>query len=920
MQGCRYYFVYMLLRVYNIVFIPVLVLSCINCSDTKKSKRQTVIKEVSVIRSELGLKKGLRYYQDLKKQFIQSKDWKSVALCENKIGECQEKLGFFDKALQKIKANLIFIQKKIPKKDSIMISTRYLLAQMYMRRKLLDESVTEYKWLINNYAFVNQIKISLYNDIGGVYQLMGKSFLSEEYHLKALGLLRESKLKNDTKQLLLKTYGLLGSSYGKNNQSQKAIEYYKLALETVKNDQEKSQLLFAMLHNNIGLNYLKQDRLDSAKFFFQVSVDLLTKDQKNTFQHLISGIYNNTGELYLKQKNYKTSQRLFQKALKIRQQKFGNQSNQVADCYYYLGLNYQAQQLHNQALDYFQKSLIANHKKFEKNDILENPTIQGGLDRNSLLQTLQAKSKSLKSNYKDLNRLKVALKSTLTCDTIITNTLNESFKKQDKIRWSQKSAANSSQAVDIAYQLAQLNPQKRRYYLDQAFYFAEQNKASVLSASLAEVDARKFAGIPDDLLEKEKKLRIDINFFKSRLLRNPGDKQQHYKSKLFDLNRAYETLIESLENNYKDYYALKYERKIVSLSDLQQKLAPGRALLQYITGVDQSYVFVITRNKVHLQPLASADKLFNVVKKYYYNLQGGLKLNEFAQASYQAYQELFQPIEKYLQGIQKLIIIPDWQLAKLPFEALIKKMPNNQTNNYGDLNYLVTRFEINYHYSASIWYKKRTKSSSTKFAFVAFAPFSDSQGNITDKERFANELLPASGIEVKTIDSMFKKKGKSTDVYFANRATKEIFQKRSPSAKIIHIASHSKFGRKDENRTQISFARNDSLLVGSIYNLELNADLVVLSSCESGMGKSYKGEGMMSLSRSFLYAGARNIVFSYWRVKDNYTKDLMIDFYKGFINQNYTYARALQAAKKAFIEKNKNLHPKFWSGFAIVGD
>jgi CHAT domain-containing protein len=109
------------------------------------------------------------------------------------------------------------------------------------------------------------------------------------------------------------------------------------------------------------------------------------------------------------------------------------------------------------------------------------------------------------------------------------------------------------------------------------------------------------------------------------------------------------------------------------------------------------------------------------------------------------------------------------------------------------------------------------------------------------------------------------------------------------------------------------------LYSNEVYNLQLNTDLLVLSSCESGVGKLAKGEGVLSLARSFLYAGARNIVFSLWEVNDTYTRKLMVAFYKEML-AGKSYRAALQAAQQTNLLADPFLHPKHWAGFVMVGE
>ena len=109
------------------------------------------------------------------------------------------------------------------------------------------------------------------------------------------------------------------------------------------------------------------------------------------------------------------------------------------------------------------------------------------------------------------------------------------------------------------------------------------------------------------------------------------------------------------------------------------------------------------------------------------------------------------------------------------------------------------------------------------------------------------------------------------------------------------------------------------LFTPEIFNLRLNAELVVLSACETGIGKLEEGEGVMSLNRAFLYAGARNVVSSFWKVNDKFTSELMTWFYS-YIIEGYSYSRALQQAKLRLLENESSAYSLYWAGFAIIGE
>src|SRR5699024_11009575 len=110
----------------------------------------------------------------------------------------------------------------------------------------------------------------------------------------------------------------------------------------------------------------------------------------------------------------------------------------------------------------------------------------------------------------------------------------------------------------------------------------------------------------------------------------------------------------------------------------------------------------------------------------------------------------------------------------------------------------------------------------------------------------------------------------------------------------------------------------DILYLNEIYNLQMNAQLIVLSACETGLGAIVPGEGIMGLSRAFQYAGVNNLVVSLWKVNDRLTADLMIQFYS-FLNKNYSISEALSEAKRAAIHNSRYAKPRYWASFKLIG-
>ena len=169
-------------------------------------------------------------------------------------------------------------------------------------------------------------------------------------------------------------------------------------------------------------------------------------------------------------------------------------------------------------------------------------------------------------------------------------------------------------------------------------------------------------------------------------------------------------------------------------------------------------------------------------------------------------------------------------------------------------------------------------------------------------------------------------KDKTSLGYFYSDATEKAFKSRIKNFDIIHIASHSFINEDQPQISGMVFAQpTDStntedgiLYAGETYNLDLNADLVVLSSCESGLGKLISGEGMMALTRGFLYSGVANIIFSLWKIPDKPTSELMIEFYKQMLSGK-SYSESLRQAKLNLIKNEITARPRSWASFILIG-
>jgi CHAT domain-containing protein len=411
---------------------------------------------------------------------------------------------------------------------------------------------------------------------------------------------------------------------------------------------------------------------------------------------------------------------------------------------------------------------------------------------------------------------------------------------------------------------------------------------------------------------------------------------------LFDLHQQYDTLKNHFEKNYPDYYRLKYDLKTVGIADIQHTmLTKDQTMLSYFVGDSSIFTFVIKPDTFAVFEMKKDFPLEGWIKRLRNGLYGyhtasskteklyDMKADSFAQAAFQLHQKLINPLSNLLS--KELVIVPDGVLGYIPFDVLLTDKPKEAIN-FKTHNYFGKNHVISYNYSATLWLDMQQKKHKTepKGDFIGFAPFYNGDTTLFS-QLFSSDLTMRKGL-----DSL---KNSGEEVYKAQKlmggeaivnkeATKKAFEDKVGDYRIVHLATHGKANDKIGDYCFLAFTEikdsidNELLYVRDIYNLSLNADLVVLSACETGIGELKRGEGIVSLARSFAYAGAKSMVTTLWSVNDKSTMQIMENFYKQ-LKQGKTKDFALWKAKQQYLEQVKSAdmaHPFFWSAFIPIGD
>jgi len=488
-------------------------------------------------------------------------------------------------------------------------------------------------------------------------------------------------------------------------------------------------------------------------------------------------------------------------------------------------------------------------------------------------------------------------------------------------------------AMDVAWQL--YNKTQNRTVLEHAFLIAEQSKAALLLENTKDLRAKTMAGVPDSLVDRERDLRIELAYYKTSLYQAQKNKDTSattaFEKNIFDSQRKLEAFKSRLERSFPAYFRLKYNSTVVGLADTQKRLPENTTALQYFVSENDIYRFAISRNSADLKK-QPRDEVF---KSTVANYQKSLTDFSFVMNNQREADSLYMATARTLHALlmianesRKLVIIPDDFLAQLNFGTLL--YDDIPEKDYAALPYLNNKHIISYAYSSALLGETNKRSVNN---FAGFAPSYD-QVDYADVDsimhpmaalvvRSGNLPLPGATEEVNAISKLMR--GES---WINEDATETNFKKHSGDYDVLHLAMHSLLNDEEPRYSELLFNRrkdieNDGYLtIAEIYNLKLNAQLVVLSACSSGFGKIQHGEGPISLSRAFSYAGCPSVVMSLWKVPDLVTTSIMKNFYES-LSDGLSKDEALRAAQVKFLKQNSDpiyAHPYYWAGFVVIGD
>jgi CHAT domain-containing protein/uncharacterized protein HemY len=811
------------------------------------------------------------------------------------------------------------------------------------------------------------------NNLGNVYDALGDSARALEYFQRSLSIADEIKHP----QLQTLALNNLGNIYKSQGDALRALEYFqrsqKLA-EDLKDQESLSRALF-----NIGTVHAAQGSYQQALEFYQRSLSIKEKLGVKTN---VDGLLGNIGIAYFKQGDYGLALDYHQRALKLGEEM--GDKEVIAGSLNNIGDLYGEQGKYEEALEYYQKGLsladaIGNkplvaqarrdlgelylrlgdyRKAVEQADLAAALALQADLPAVFWSARAVAGSSHIALNQFDLARRSLS-------DAISTiERLREQVAggENDRERFFESKVAPYYAMVELALS------GKDEY---QALTYGERAKGRVLADVLGAGRADVTKAMTAQERERERELNQQVVALNKQIHRE-REQQPFDPSRLTDLEAQLQKARLEYEAFQTDLYAAHAELKLQrgqapSLTPEQiSRLLPDAktALLEFVVGDESSYLFVLTRGprenlrggvelKTYKLAVKSRD-LATLVRDFHRRLAE--RDLEFREPARQLYDLLLKPAGAQLRGKSLLCIVPDGVLWELPFQAL---QPDESS-------YLIEQHALFYAPSFGVLYgierraggeavvparaaharaaspssgaaRPRTTVSSLRSepALLAFGNPVVGQGMAGTVKAVNRDVefrpLPESEREVTALKEIYK--NSNSRVYLRSEAREELAKAEMGAYNVLHFATHGVLDDLNPMYSHLVLSQpgerdgEDGLLhAWEIMKLDLKAELVVLSACQTARGRLGAGEGVVGMAWALFVAGSPTTVVSQWNVESSSTTRLMVEFHRTLVTsaaplrQRPSKAEALRKATLSLLRNDRYAHPFYWAGFVMVGD
>lgn len=739
----------------------------------------------------------------------------------------------------------------------------------------------------------------------------------------------------------------LQSNYGR------AMEYFLKSLaikERLGNRVEISRTI-----NNIGIVHFNQGNYPLALDFYQRGLALREAAGDRTG---VSASLGNIGNIHLVTGEYEKALEFYRKSLALKEE-LGDHAG-VALTLNNVGVVHRFRKEYEPALEFFNRSLamrealgdrlgvgqtlynlaLTNYRLGRYEAAADYAARSGALARELNIRESYLNARSLEgSSYLNLNRTEEARRA-----------LEDAIAGTEEGR----TVVAGGEVARQRYFEDRVSPYQRMVQLlvaqkraGDALAYAERAKARVLLEVLRDGRAQVGKAMTAAEREREQRLQQAISALNSQIseesLRPKGGpaRLEGLRTQLQKARLDYDAYRADLYAAHPELRVRRGEVQPFTLADAEGLLPDAQtALLEYVVGEDRTHLFVLTKgdgrapSQLEASPINLAVYELNVGRKDVearaadFREQLASRALGFRRPARELYDLLVKPAQANLKGKTRLVIVPDAGLWELPFQALQS----------AEGKYLVEQAEVSYGQSLTVlreMSKPRARAAGAQAQLALLAFGNPSGGGATKAATGAlmggPAALPEAERQVRALEGLYKPA--RSVVYTGAAAREDRLKAEAPSARVLHLATHGVLDDAQPLASHVLLSKGDGaggedgmLEARELMQMELRADLVVLSACETARGRVGAGEGVLGLTWALFVAGSPTTVVSQWKVEESSTTELMIEFHRLYREKlkaarpGVSTAGALRSAALALSRKERYAHPFYWAGFVVVGD
>lgn len=804
-------------------------------------------------------------------------------------GNFREGIGFLEKALQLNEGM----------ESSLKSINRLSVADTYLSLGQASNALGRFRETEQH----AQNALSVYNELDdwqGILEtnlILGNSFMQRGETQKARVLFQHSLELAQTHDLkAARQWQAIGESYEAEGEYEKALNAKLEALQ----DAEESHIIPQIIWSNIGVGdaYYQIGDLAKANDYFSKSAQV-TEEEKIQAKALGASLDMRLGDVQRAQQYFAGADALVAAGLA---------SLRLGESRFRMGEIDSSLASYRQAKDYFIRTenregtakahLRIGHIQLEENNLTEarknlslatNLTEQDEtkwqiLYQKGRLYEAEVKTDSAINAYEEAIRIIEEIRGKFTIDEFKSIYTDDKINVYDRL-------------INL---LLNLNLKT------DAFACAQRARSRAFLDLIGnkKIDAK--ASADPELVEEEQNLRFQIQQLTRAIMRNDlkttgadalrGEAKMELQIELQQARDDYSQILSKLKMTNLEYQSMVVVEP-ADLKSVQSLLDDNTALIEYWLSDQNLVTWVITRNELHtITTDVPASRIQQLVILCRRSIKpgGNDATNNRLQSLYEI---LFAPVEQWVNEYENLGIIPHRELHVLPFQALMNR----------DERYLVERFNLFYVPSISVYEQCTRKRGSGNDQFLAMALGNIALGDFSG--------LPGTTKEVQDISVHFP----GGTIRLEQETTESYLKENATGFQYLHLATHGLLNPVQPMYSYLLFAPSEAddgqLAVHEVFGLDLKAQLVTLSACQTGLGEISRGDEMVGLSRAFLYAGTPAVIVSLWSVADEPTALLMTRFY-GYMKE-HNPQKALTLAQRDVLKQYRN--PFFWAPFQLIG-